>query len=209
MSQYLLPRELGGYWAQGEPLDDGTVWLTLPAESLHADAGPLDGAMVVPASWLTELPEPPPVGAFVLCGRIGVDEVADLLTLDDELPTLWRSAIYRNAPRKDWPEVVRAYPYRRVLVPRDQQPTAVGKAHSVMSEYGFTVERWTGEENPGWFVFLPHACSLGGYDIAGIRDSNKRVSRDDAIATLTRFIAEATQALDALLTDQPYGGRSS
>ena len=121
MSQYLLPRELGGYWAEGEPLGDGTVRLRLSlglSASSHSTSliEPIDGDIVLPASWLTELPEPPPADAFVLASRTDGGEVVDLLILDDELPTLLRSVIYRDAPRRGWPEVVKAYPCRRVLV---------------------------------------------------------------------------------------------
>lgn len=72
---------------------------------------------------------------------------------------------------------------------------------SEQQPFRFRVYHRTGD---GWYVSLPHQCTT--WDIVGDRDGiTGGEPRDVAVAELERFIAEASQALDALRDGREYG----
>lgn len=63
------------------------------------------------------------------------------------------------------------------------------------------------EAGEGWAVFLPHQCDT--WDIAGAGEGadpfGRGVPLDEACAQLESFIAEATDALEALRQAREFG----
>lgn len=80
-------------------------------------------------------------------------------------------------------------------------------------KFGFTVKRapikeWYDSEKPlqvvgdGWRVYLPHQCEE--WDIHHPYNYDA-VLHGDAVAALERFIAEASEALEALRQGREFG----